>query len=647
MARNSNIRVSSLDFDGIKNNLKDYLRGQQTFKDYNFDGSALSILLDLLAYNTHYMGFYNNMVANEMFMDSAVKRSSVASLAKHLGYQPGSITSARAVVDLVLDNPTSNTIIPKGTKFTVSYNNINHQFVNLKAATVSPDANLTSTDTPHVTDLVIYEGAIMSQSFIYDESHLGQAFILPQKNVDRTTIVVRIQKSTSDSSGYSDEWSEATDITEIGPNSKIYRIVENTEGRLEIRFGEGVLGKALEHGNLISVEYLITTGPNTNGVGASDKSSNRVFSTSSGLISEVRVVYEAQGGSLRESADSIRFNAPMFFASQNRAVTASDYKSILQKNFPSISSLNVYGGEQANPPEYGRVLVVVKPNSGTMITDNTKREIENLILNSKGIVAVNAKVIDPSYVYFKIKSDIEVDTDVTTLTPDEIVAIAKTTLINYANNELERFESGVRFSKLMKMIDDTDQGVLGNQTNITLEYRLKPNIGVNSTYRISISNPIHHPHDGHKSVIRTSEFTYKDSSNTTQSGIIEDNGSQSLILKKKEPNGLYVKDKSIGSVDYNNGIMFIDRIKFLSTGSYPEIRFAIVPASQDILSINDVILILDENDPTSLSLTAYSSPGGRFVGTSTGEKLTKTRTSITGDITPDLSGGLGGGISSN
>ena len=224
--------------------------------------------------------------------------------------------------------------------------------------------------------------------------------------------------------------------------------------------------------------------------------------------------------------------------------------------------------------------------------------------------------------------------------------MAKTTLNNFANNELERFESGLRFSKLVKIIDDTDQGVLGNQTNISLEYRLDPLIGTFSTYRISISNPIHHPHDGHKPVIRTNEFTYQDDSNDTQSGIIEDDGKFSFILKKKNANGLYEKDKSIGSVDYENGIIFIDRMKFLSTGSFPEIRFAINPAVQDILSINDVILVLDENDPTSINLTAYASPGGRFVGTSTGEKLTKTRTSITGDITPDLSGGLGGGISS-
>jgi len=647
MARDSNIRVSSLDFDGIKNNLKDYLKGQSIFQDYNFDGSALSTLLDILAYNTHYMGFYNNMVANEMFMDSAVKRSSVASIAKHLGYQPGSASSPRALVDIVLSAPGSDVILPKGTRFSISDGRNNYNYVNLHAVTVDSDANVNDLNTPHITSLVLYEGAIMTQSFVNDSSQLGQKFILPQKNVDRSTIVVKVQKSVADSTGYSDGWAEATDITEIGPTSKIYKVVENTSGRLEVRFGENVLGKALDHGNLITVEYLITTGPNSNGVGAADRSTNRSFSSSSGLISEVRVVSEAQGGSLREPVDSIRFNAPMFFASQNRAVTAADYKAILQKEFPSLASLNVYGGELANPPEYGRVLVVVKPNSGTKITDNTKREIENLILNSKGIVAINAKVIDPTYVYMKITSDIEVDTDMTTLTPDEIVAMAKTILVSYANDELERFESGLRFSKLVKMIDDVDQGILGNQTNISLEYRLNPSVGVNSTYRISISNPIHHPHDGHKAVVRTNEFTYKDSANVTQSGIIEDDGKFNLVLKKKIDNGLYEKDKNIGSIDYTNGIIFVDRIKFMSTGSYPEIRFAINPDTQDILSINDVILIIDENDPTALSLTAYASPGGRLVGTSTSEKLTKTRTSITGDITPDLSGGLGGGISSN
>jgi hypothetical protein len=647
MPRKSNIRVNSLDFDGIKSNLKDFLRSQGTFSDYNFEGSAMSILLDLLAYNTHYMGFYNNMVANEMFMDSAVKRGSVVSLAKHLGYQPGSATSARAVVDLSLTSPAADSVIPKGSKFIATLDGVNYQFINLQTATVDIGADLANPSAFHITGLVIHEGAITSQTFVYDNSDPEQKFILPQKNIDKTTIKVRRQESSSDSTGYSDLWSEATDVTVIDPSSKIYNIVEMGDGKLEIRFGDDVLGEKLTHGNLITVEYLITTGPSANVIGASDSSTNRVFSSSVGFINDIRVTSEAQGGSLRESMDSIRFNAPMFFASQNRAVTAADYKSILQKEFPSISSLNVYGGELANPPEYGRVLVVVKPNTGTEITDNTKIEIENRILESKGVVAINAKVISPTYVYLKIKSSVETDTDVTSLTTDEVKTMVKDRIITWSTDNLERFERGLRYSKLAKLIDDTDQGILGSQTNVTLEYRLKPNLNVSTTYAFSISNAIHHPHDGHKTVIRSSEFTYLDDSNLVKTGIIEDDGYSNLLLKRKNVHGLFEKDKIIGSINYSKSLIYVDRLKILTPGTlYSDIRFQIIAASLDIISMNDVILILDENDPTSLDISVYASPGGRFVGTSSGEAETQTKTSTTGDITPDFSNIVGGGISS-
>ena len=643
MARNSNIKVSSLDFDGIKNNLKDYLKSQNTFKDYNFEGSSLSILLDLLAYNTHYTGFYNNMVANEMFLDSAVKRGSIVSLAKQLGYQAGSSTCARSEIDIVLSNPSSSSVIPRGTKFTATLGGVSYQFVNLKTYTVESGADVTSSDTPHITGVVIYEGALMSQTFINDDSAPDQAFILPQRNVDKTTIEIRVQKSTADTEGYSDEWKEAVDITTIDGSSKTFRVSENPDGKYQIRFGDGVLGKKLDHGNVVTVEYMITTGPNANGIGASDSSSNRVFSSSSSAISEVRVVSFAQGGSFKEQMDSIRFNAPMFFASQNRAVTAADYKAIIQKEFPSIASLNVYGGETSTPPQYGRVLIAVKPNTGTRITRNTRKEIESLVLNSKGVVAIDAKVIDPTYLYIKMKSIIEVDTDATVLSTDEVVTLVKNRLISYANEDLERFERGLRSSHISEIINGVDQGVLGNRTSVEMEYRLEPNIGTNSTYQISLSNAISHPHEGHMPVIRSSEFTYLDSASITRNGILEDDGYSSIVLKRKNASGFFEKDTDIGSVDYKNGIISLDRINFSGTGLFPEVRISIEPEQQDIISTGNIILILDERDGSTLDITAYSSPGGRFVGVSPEQTTTKTRTSITGDITPDVSGGLGGG----
>jgi hypothetical protein len=591
----SNLSVNNLDFETIKSNLKTYLQGQDKFKDYNFDGAGLSILLDILAYNSHYQGFYNNMVVNEMFIDSAVKRESVVSIAKHLGYTPASVSSPSATVDINFGNTAGlPSFLPIGSNFTGTKDGTRYTFTNLSVGTIDPTA------TPNVSGLEIREGTLTSTSFVYSENDTDQQFIIPDENIDTSTISLRVQNSATDSSGYTDNWELVTDINDVLVDSKVYFLQEVSGGKFEIYFGDDVVGKKLADGNLIFVQYLITKGTEANGIGNSDASGSRAFSY--GSNNEVIVSSPASGGADRESVASVRNYAPRSYQAQDRAVTAEDYKSILAKDYPDVESVNVWGGEDNDPPEYGRVFVSFKPISGTILTEETKDSIANSLMNQKNIVAIDAKIVDPDYVYLNVDTTINYNPRTSSVSEESLKELVRLNIINYGDVNLEKFDKGMKYSKFIKNIDSVDSSILSNETSLGMEYRLYPNINQISSYEIKFGNAVYHPYDGYTSVLSSSSFKYTDSSNTEQLSYLKDDGNGNINVYTTVGNTPTIIKENIGVINYTTGTVNLNNIKINSLVSDNFLKIKLQPKDKDIWSIRNTILLIDSNDLSAINI---------------------------------------------
>ena len=373
MAEATKLRVSELDFDQIKNNFKNYIKEQDIFRDYNLDGSVISHLLDILAYNTHYNSFYLNMVANEMFIDSATTRNAMISLAKQLGYTPKSRTGARANVNLSItpDDSPSNITVAKYTKFSSTINGVNYVYVTDKSYSTTANAD---NATVTISNVTLIEGEPLSFRYTANTQDSSQRFTIPNRGVDHSTITVSIKDNatTSDQTPYT----QASDLLETSSTSNVFFIEETSDFLTEIKFGDGVLGRKLRNGNIVIIDYVTSSG-----VLGNDANTFLVTSSAGGYTSvTVTTNNKAEGGSDEESVDSIRFNAPKNYSTQNRAVTKDDYKRIILRDYPQAESIVVYGGEEADPPEYGKVFVGIKPKSGLFLTDSVKTNIRDNIL---------------------------------------------------------------------------------------------------------------------------------------------------------------------------------------------------------------------------------------------------------------------------
>ena len=607
MANNSNLTINDLDFDAIKDNLKSYLSGQTAFADYNFEGAGINILLDVLAYNTHYEAFYNNMIANEMFLDSAIDRDNVVSIAKHLGYIPSSVRGAQATVSIVLGSTagiSAGDYFSIGGVFSGNKDGVNYTFVNTNTTTIDPDAATGF----HINDLVITEGKMESYSWVVDTKQTDQKFIIPAVGVDTTTLTVRVQQSTTDDTGYSDSWNLSTDYNEITATTKAYFLQEVENNRFEIYFGDGVVGQKPDDGNVIIVTYLVSGGSIANGIGATDATGSREFTYGTGNV--VTVVSAAEGGSERESIDSIRFYAPLSYQSQGRAVTVDDYKSILVNDYPDVDSISVWGGEENDPPEYGKVIIAFKPSTGTIVSQETKDGIIDSLVESKNIVGMQAKIVDPEYIYVNVNTEINYNSDKLSVSAESLKTLVKNAILNYGSTNLDRFEKGLRFSKLVKEIDDVDtDAILSNETSFTMEHRLYPvSDPASANYVVDFINPIYHPHDGHSPVISSSAFTYTESSdNTTREAYLDDDGNGNIRTWYYVDGIKTIINSSIGSIDYEKGIMNINSININSVVSDSFIRIKAQPQNKDIDSRRDTILIIDSDDPNSVSVTLTQS----------------------------------------
>jgi hypothetical protein len=478
----SKLVISEPDFFAIKTNLKNFLKSQTTFSDYDFEGSALSQLIDLLSYNTHYLSFYMNMIANESFLDTAAIRSSVVSHAKSLGYTPASIRSAAARIDLTFtqaSNPSISGItsltLPKFTKFVSSaIDGVNYTFSNLDEVTV------TKANSAFVfSDLNIYEGTPVTQVFVQnDQINPLQEFKLLDENIDTSTIEVIVQNSSIDATQVT--YTFATDATEVNDTSKVYYLDEIAQGKYKIYFGDDILGAKLSDGNLVIVSYLISNGKKSN------KATNfTLVDAVSGLTNGSIVIDQAAaGGADAESIESIKSLAPKTFASRNRAVTKNDYIALIQDRYPAFEAVNVWGGEENIPPVYGKVFISAKPSAGYQISRTEKEYIINTIVDPISILTVTPEFVDPDFNYLNLNIKATYDPTATSLAPGEISTLIRNKVNNYANTYLDQFNSFFKISRLMHEVDMAHPSLLSNNIDVKIEKRLIPVLGVSRNYVI-------------------------------------------------------------------------------------------------------------------------------------------------------------------
>ena len=639
MSNRKKLSVNSVEFEDIKNNIKDFLRGQETFKDYDFDGSGLSVLIDTLAYNTYYQAFYNNVVANEMFLDSAVKRSSVVSHAKTLGYTPNSKTAATAIVDLTFgSNPGTSVLLP-GAIFTTKINNKSYTFVNTESATI-----VSTSGVYKVSDLHIKEGSLDSLSYIVPDTDNNTKYTITDPNVDISTVAIRVQSSQTDTTGLTDKWTRADDLTKISSTANTYFIEENTDGNFEILFGDGVIGKKPEPGNLITITFLVTNGTEGNGGGQGDSESARAFRYLN-ASNTVEVTSVAIGGADKESVDDIRFKAPRAYTTQNRAVTEEDYVSLVESNFTGIDSVFVYGGEEADPPTFGSVFVAVKPTTGEIVSDSFKRSISNY-LSTKAVLSITPTVIDPDYTYMRFNISSTYDPTKTRLDSTSIGNAIRSSVERNIKTNLGKFNKSFSTSKFLTDVDSSSDSIDSTSVKITMEKRLRPTTSKTISYVLNFGNPITHPHDGHIAVVSSGDFVYLDpNDNENKTVYLQDDGFGNISFFQTINASPVLVAQNIGSIDYEKGIIRLNNAQIQSPPDTPYISIFANSSVQRYISLRDKILTNDSTDTSSISITvngidqSTSTNVGNSVNVSGLNTVTSTTSSSSSSSSPSSDSG--------
>jgi hypothetical protein len=464
------LKVTELDFDAIKNNLKNFLKQQTEFQDYDFEGAGLNVLLDVLAYNTHYNAYYINMTANESFLDTALLRNSVVSHAKKLGYTPRSTKASRAVVDLTVDSQSSapgTLTLPKGyVLLSNEIDNVTYNFVTLENYTVAKTAN-----NFVFSSIPVYEGQL--NNYVYIHSQLNnprQLFTLPDSNIDTSTIKITVQPSQSNTDVY--VYTKSEEILGGRSDDTVYFLQEGLDGQYQIYFGDGVFGKKLSDGSLVTVEYLSSSGS------APNSANNFVGTASVGGFSSLVVgsVGAASGGSPRESVDEIKFAAPLQNISQNRAVTKNDYIKLIQQKYPFFEAVNVWGGEENSPPVYGKVFVSAKPKLGFEVTDTIKDYVKENILKPISVLTVTPEIVDVDYNYLKVISTLYYDSTKTTSTKSDLQSNIRQVILDFASVNLNKFNTLFNYSGMERSIQDYSRSIISNEVDLFVGKKFRPDL---------------------------------------------------------------------------------------------------------------------------------------------------------------------------
>jgi hypothetical protein len=470
------LNVTELDFDTIKTNLKNFLRNQSEFTDYDFEGSGLNVLLDVLAYNTHYNAYYLNMIANESFLDSSLLRNSVVSHAKRYGYTPRSASASKAVVNFTVNSGSStpgSLILPAGYVFLSNLiDNKVYNFVTLNDVSVTKTAN-----NFVFNNLNVYEGSLNFFSFTHSQSsNPKQIFAIPDSNIDTSTLRVSVQQSSSNTETI--VYNLATDSINLTGDSEAYFLQEGLNQQYEIYFGDDIIGKKIPDGGIVNVTYLSTSGSIANRA-----SSFVATSTISGFVNfSVTTIANSAGGSEKETVDQIKFAAPLQFTSQNRAVTKNDYVKIIQQRYPQFAAVNVWGGEENNPPIYGKIFISAKPKLGFEVTDTEKEFFINEVLKPISVLTVTPEFLDVDYNFVKLISTVYYDPTKTNLNINNLQTKVETAIVNFSNQNLNQFNSIFKSSKLRTDIDDSDSSIIANELEVFLSKRFRPELTSKNSY---------------------------------------------------------------------------------------------------------------------------------------------------------------------
>lgn len=591
------LNVTELDFDDIKGNLKTFLKGQTEFTDYDFEGSGMNVLLDVLAYNTHYLAFNANMLANEMFLDSSSLRSSVVSHAKTLGYVPQSARAATATVEVALNTTNATATMSAGTAFNTTIEGESYTFINPIEKTAANIGN-----SIVFSNLVLYEGTFVTSRYTVNTQDVEQRFLINDNRVDTRTLTVKVQNSASDST--TTTYTLATDIAQITGTSHVYFLQEVEVGRFEVYFGDGVLGRALSDDNIVILQYVVSNKEDGNGAsvftsaGAIDSVSNVVVTT----------IQSSIGGSEAESIESIKLNAPLDYASQGRAVTTEDYKTLVRQLFAQTQAVAVFGGETGSfdtsigvtsTPEYGKVFISVKSTTGQNLTE-TQKEILKRNLQQYTVASLTPVIVDPETLYLILQSNVKFNPNATTKGAVTIESNVRSTITNYNRDNLNTFNGLFRHSKLTGLIDDTDTSITGNTLNISLAKYFTPTLAESKSYKVYFNNRLYNPHSGHNAsaggIVASTGFGIV-GQNATEF-FFDDDGTGNIRVYSIVSGVRRYLNSTAGTIDYTNGTISINPLSINSVSNVDgatstQIRITVTPDSLDIVPKRNQLLEID------------------------------------------------------
>ena len=580
------LNVTSLDFDQIKVNLKNFLRAQPELADYDFEGSALGTIIDVLAYNTFYNSFNANVNMNEIFLDTAQIRNNVVSHAKSLGYVPRSVTSAFAEIDVVVNGPAgtpSSLNMPRGTTFSSTIDGNNFTFVNLEAQTIVPVGGVYKFPAVKVN-----QGQIRTQSFIVDNTSTAQKYTIPDANIDTATLVVKV-KTNSTSTDF-DIYTLVTNIVDVSSTTSAYFLQEGIDGEFEIYFGDDVFGRRLAAGNIVEIEYLITDGAASNNATAFKLTGN----VSGNTNATVTLISKSGGGSAAETTDSIKFNAPLSFLSQNRVVTADDYKAIVKNNYTNTESISVWGGEEQAVPEYGKVFLSIKPKNAQVLSSSEKQFIKDSILKTKNLVSITPEIVDPDFTFIKLEAFFKYDPNLTSLTAGELKNAVIATITNYNDTNLKKFDGVFRASQVTTAIDSTNPAILNTIMRVNVQKRLVPTIGTALKYDLSFSSPFSANIATGESVIDSSEFILNGFNHKMQDIPTDNTNIRKVQFYRIANNQKIITTEDAGTVDIAQGLLTLTSFNPESVvGDNAYITVTATPSSSDLAPKRNQLLQID------------------------------------------------------
>lgn len=603
-------QFTNLDFGTLREQIKDYLRVNSNFTDFDFEGSNFSILIDLLAYNSYITAYNTNMAVNECFLDSATLRENVVALARNIGYVPRSTKSARANINFTVDLGTNDTRI-----------------VTLKAGQVAlgnqasgeyiysiPDDFVTTVNSSNFANfdgLDIYEGIFLTKRFTIDYSQPNQKFILPNRNIDVSSIRVTVESNIIET------YDRYTNILNVDSSSRLFLVQEVEDERYEILFGDDILGKKPPAGATVTVTYIVTNGSLGNGaanfsfVGILKDDTDTTLTSGIGPITTVQ---SAENGDDIEDISSIKYLAPRIYSSQYRAVTANDYKGIIPFVYPNVESVTAYGGEELDPPEYGKVFIAIKPRNSSFLSQVTKDDILRQ-LKQYSIAGIKPEIIDLKYMYVEVDSTVYYNTNSITDPTDLRTKVFNTITTYSKTTDINSFGGRFKYSKVVGLIDDSDGGVTSNITRVRMRRDINPEINNFATYELCYGNAFYQQCDGY--TVKSTGFTVSGIQGTVYLGDVPiDDVRGRLVLFRLENNEPLIVKNNAGTVDYVHGEINLEVLNITGTSLESGlIQIEAIPLSNDIIALKDLYLQLDVGNSKITTLPDVVSSGENLSAT--------------------------------